>query len=141
MFDAKELRKVKSDAFARAFDDALKTKSTGTALDNAEDASVLAVAAHVREATLREAAGVCEKFNDYTGAGREWTEQDMQTRMYAQGNAAAKCVLASMLTRMADEAASARETGGKPTLEQSAACLHEKYGDALAKLDDKEGGK
>jgi hypothetical protein len=66
-FDAAELRKVKSDAFARAFDEALKTKSTGTALDNAEDAAVLAVAAHVRAQTLREAAGVCERNRPHPG--------------------------------------------------------------------------
>jgi hypothetical protein len=42
---------------------------------------------------------------------------------------------------MADEAASARETGGAVTLAQSAACLHEKYGDALAKMDDAEAGE
>ena len=50
-------------------------------------AALLAVAAHVREQTLREAAGVCEE------------------------NFASVCKWA--LIKLANEAASARETGGK----------------------------
>jgi hypothetical protein len=77
--------------------------------------AVAAVEKNVRAQTLREAAGVCEE------------------------NFASVCKWA--LIKLANEAASARETGGKLTVEQSAARLHEKYGDALEKMDDKEGAK
>jgi hypothetical protein len=107
-FDAVELRKVRSDVFKRVLNEALKTKSTGTALDNAEDAAVLAVAAYVREATLREAAGVCEALADAHEAEAEasFHRGDTQGRLSAM----AKCEVAtSCALRLA---ASARETGG-----------------------------
>ena len=100
MFDAKELIEI---------------------YDNAKpdtcQAGLLAVAAHVRAQTLREAAGVCEAMVKEIVCPDECAEE-----------------IRKLL-------ASARETGGAITLEQSAARLHEKYGDTLAKLDDKDGGK
>ena len=114
-FDAAELRKIKSDVFKRVFNEELRTKSTGVALSNAEDAAILAVAAHVRAKTLNEAIKELERLADESIDTPD--VYDCQRRLITL-------------------AASARETGGKPTLEQSAACLHEKYGDALAKLDD-----
>jgi hypothetical protein len=62
MFDAKELRKIQSDVceaeYARLMRGGEWTVDEADAM--AEHAAILAVAAHVREQTLREAAGVCE---------------------------------------------------------------------------------
>jgi hypothetical protein len=110
-FDVKELRKI----FINGYEKVPATETNDSELlariNAAMEKSLLAVAAHVREQTLREAAGVVPL---------------TQTETY-------NAILAL--------AASARETGGKLTVEQSAARLHEKYGDALAKMDDKDGGK
>ena len=113
-FDAAELNKIKWEA-ADAELKRLLHNPYGELLDSAEKVSILAVARHLREQTLREAVAAIERFDD-----------ESIYNAYASD-----CV-----TVLQNLAASARETGGKPTLEQSAARLHDKYGDALAKLDD-----
>jgi hypothetical protein len=134
MFDVKELEKIQSDVceaeYARLMRVGEWTVDEADAM--AQHAAILAVAAYVRSATLREAAGVCEAVRD------QWSYYEYEP---SERKGATMCIIE--LNKLA---ASARETGGKPTLEQSAARLHEKYGDALAKMDDaapgeRDGGK
>jgi hypothetical protein len=94
----------------------------------AQHAALLAVAAHVREATLREAIDVAEKHR---------SKNANEGRRFSAGTDRAFRQTANNMRN----AASARETGGALTLEQSAARLHEKYGDALAKMDDAAPGE
>ena len=136
MFDAKELAKIQSDVceaeYARLMRVGEWTVDEADAM--AQHAALLAVAAYVRSATLREAAGVCrDRWVEEIGSAHQAKNaSDRECRVWAATVAAD---LSDELERLA---ASARETGGALTLEQSAARLHEKYGDALAKLDDDE---
>ena len=122
MFDAKELEKIQSDVceaeYARLMRVGEWTVDEADAM--AQHAALLAVARHVREQTLREAIKELERLADESIDTPD--VYDCQRRLITL-------------------AASARETGGKPTLEQSSARLHEKYGDALAKLDDASPGE
>jgi hypothetical protein len=130
MFDAKELKHVYDEGYLGCL------KCGEESLHELKSAALLAVAAHVRAQTLREAAGVCERLR---ASWRHSIKMDNSHYHYEKAYETARDAINAL-------AASARETGGAVTLAQSAARLHEKYGDALAKMDDaapgeRDGGK
>ena len=131
MFDLVELERISKGAAVEKYFERLRgaelngvnAEDKKAIYQSAKDAALFAVAAHVREQTLREAAELVRNA-DVVGGGRYLREDNARDTLWEA---------AAELEKLA---ASARETGGAITLDQSAARLHEKYGDALAKLDD-----
>ena len=154
MFDVKELDAIYKDAFNGTYVALLETSTTPSdktdMWQTARNDAILALAAYVRAKTLREAATICgelgtKHWDNYKGHGETGLRADPNEQGMSLGadecEEALNMLAANCQGKLDGSAASARETGGAVTLEQSAACLHERYGDALAKLDDAAPGE
>jgi hypothetical protein len=97
MFDAKELEKLWSDAYDASFERLHSQVKLMCAITSSREAGFIALAAHVREQTLREAAGVVLE----THVVSKYCHDDGYTTLQ---NAADRVLALS---------ASARETGGE----------------------------
>jgi hypothetical protein len=69
-FDAAEMLRIYGEASEKVYHETLGINPLATMWVECDSAGLLAVAAHVRSATLREAAGVCEEISRRHNA--EW---------------------------------------------------------------------
>ena len=96
-FDAAELLRIYGEASEKVYHEMLGINPLATMWVECDSAGILAVAAHVREQTLREAAGVCEAIY-----------RDGESKQILNDNA----VISKCIGAINALAASARETGG-----------------------------